>query len=110
MSVLFDWLGSGGIPVAQECAQDRANICLKCPNNTPDSALTVEVAKGIKMFLGFKNRMKLRVDGEKSLHQCSVCTCALRLKIWTPIAVVRKRMDESEISRYPDFCWQKTEP
>jgi len=110
MSTLTDWLGSGGRPVDKDLAQSRADICLKCPENKPDSELTVAIALGIKAVLELKNRMNLRVKGEKSLHQCSVCTCALRLKVWAPIEVIRKHMDADELSKYPDYCWQKTEP
>ncbi len=111
MSTLTDWLGSGGHPVTAELAQNRADICLKCPENKPDSALTEAVGDAIKNVLALKNKMNLRVNGEKRLHQCAICTCALRLKIWTPIEVIRKHMDAGEIQRYPaEWCWQIKEP
>lgn len=107
--VIQDWLGGGGITVSQEQAQQRASICLTCPENKPGRNLTEAVASAIRKHVEVKNALQLRVEGEKRLHQCSICTCALRLKVWVPIDSIRKHMDDSELGSYPAYCWQKTE-
>lgn len=108
--VIFDWLGHGGVCVSQEQAQTRADVCANCPENKPSDMLTKDVADAIRKHLEVKNRLQLRVNGEKSLQQCGVCLCNLRLKCWVPIDVIRKHMNDGELERFPEHCWQKTEP
>lgn len=109
IQILKDWLGHGGIPVGATDSQRRADICLKCPNNTPGWSVPERVANAIREHVELKNKLQLRVDGEKSLHTCSVCQCALRLKVHVPIAVIRGHMQPGEADKLPSDCWQKTE-
>lgn len=109
--VIREWLGEGGIAVSPEQAQARATTCIGCPHNMPGNPITDVVAKAIRRHLEIKNRgLKLRVNGESSLAECDLCGCQLRLKIWTPIEVIRKRMNKGEAKKLPEFCWQITEP
>ena len=39
-AVVLDWLGSGGNPVSQELAEQRAAICVACPKNQPGAWFT----------------------------------------------------------------------
>lgn len=106
--VLFEWLGDGQEVVSQELAQERAKICIQCPKNVRGGVVTKAIAWAIKEQTDLKNDLQLKVDGEKSLHSCRVCTCWLRLKIWLPIEKLRKEQSENEL--YPTFCWQRNEP
>lgn len=101
--VLSDWLGAGGIPVEPALAQRRADVCLKCPKHTQNWRPTESVAAAIKLQMELKNKLQMRVKGEKSLHTCSVCGCAMRLKVHVPIEHVA--LDPEERSEYWNECW-----
>lgn len=100
-SILRDWLGSGGITVSQELAQARSDICNSCPLNTKSSIVTGSVAEAIKEQLEVKKALKLRVNGEKGLGKCSICSCELRLKCWVPI----ERILPLTPTEFPNYCW-----
>lgn len=100
------WVGSGGVVVSPEEAQDRAAICLNCPQNKPGMEVTKEVALATRKFLEFKNQLQLRVNGEKSLFHCATCSCVLRLLIWEPQDRIKSQMTEEEIKKSPAFCWK----
>lgn len=103
--IIFDWLGSGGKTVEAETAQQRANTCLQCPKHGRKSTLSKPVTLAVKRFLEFKNKAGLRVNGEKSLGQCSVCQCEMRLKLWEPLARVLKHSTSEEMQNYWMRCW-----
>jgi len=104
---LTTWVGSGGVVVDHDEAQKRADICLTCPMNQPDSELNEAVAKAVKKFLSFKNDLDLRVKGEKSLLSCQTCGCQLRLLIWEPADRIGKQMTEEEYQMSIDACWKR---
>lgn len=108
--ILFEWLGDDQKVVDKELAQSRADICKRCPKNQPGSIFTKAVAWAIKEQTDLKNDLQLRVEGEKSLHACQICTCWLRLKIWLPIEKLRKEETDEEKSRWPTWCWLRNEP
>ena len=107
--VIWNWLGEGGITVAQEEAQRRANICLNCPGNNVGGILKESLAEMVKRHIEVKNNLGLRVYGEKSLGECEVCLCQLRLKVWVPIELVKKHMLSDEPEKFKSVnpqCWQ----
>lgn len=105
--ILSDWIGHGGHVVDKETAQQRADICLKCPEHTGEWSFAEPVANAIKEQLELKKHLSLRVNGEKSLHVCSVCTCVCRLKIWLPIENIALEPEEQDA--YPSTCWLRNE-
>lgn len=109
VEVIKDWLSEDGIPVSQELAQERASVCLKCPNNVRGSALTAVVAEAVRRHVEVKNHLGLRVTGEKNLGECSVCLCQLRLKIWVPMPIIRRHMIAGEWEKFPTPCFQRDE-
>lgn len=104
--VIAGWLGSGGEVVEPETAQERADICLPCPNNVANFPVTTAVALAVKQYLGVKNKLSLRVKGEKALGTCSACGCVLRLKVWEPQEKVQNELTDEERQKLPAFCWQ----
>lgn len=104
---LTEWLGSGGQTVHQNLAQTRADVCFQCPNNVAGSDIVEATALAIREQVELKNKLQLRVKGEKSLAFCSVCTCCLRLKVWLPIERIKPADDE--IDNYPLHCWLRKE-
>lgn len=115
--ILKEWLGEGGIPVAQNLAQSRADVCLKhggngCPANarkTMWSWLSVPVANTVLRWIEHKNKMNLHVDGEENLGTCSACLCELTVKIWCPMKHIQEHSDPRVIEQMPSHCWVKSE-
>lgn len=104
---ISEWLGSGGETVSQNQAQDRAGVCIHCPQNVSDFIPTKLVALAIKKQLELKSKLELRVVGEKSLHTCCGCSCVLRLKIWIPLKNLG--VTESELDNFVPQCWMRKE-
>lgn len=105
--ILKDWIGDGGHIVDRELSQGRADTCLKCPKHSKDWGLVEGVADVIRKHLELKNHLQIRVDREKQLHICEVCSCALRLKVHLPLS--RCLLDPQERAHYPPSCWLITE-
>lgn len=108
VEMLQDWLGEGMVPVSRIQAQQRANVCLQCPKNEEgriDEFFKAPVAAFIRKQIEAKNGMKLRVDGEKRLHICSVCGCILRLKPWVPAKHLKEVTDAETLKSFPSNCW-----
>lgn len=121
-SILAEWLGDGGVPVSHLKAERRAMACVMgndgklCPHNgglkngvswwnwAKDT-----IASTIRLSLGVKNRMKLKVASEDRLEMCKICGCALRTKIWVPIEHVRRHTTDEMRKQMPSFCWLKEE-
>ena len=109
ITILSEWLGNGGIVVAPEDAQRRANVCLDCENNKPGAHLPFSVAMHIKRQREFKSRLELKVEGEKKLHTCSACQCCIPLKIWVPFDDLMKGDGRSRLNEFPGHCWMVKE-
>lgn len=113
--IVLDWLGAGGHTVSQHEAQDRSDVCTgrlsgaACPYNVPSNLVTGLAGESIRHLIEIKNKAALRVDGEKKLGGCERCACHLKLKVWTPLAYIRKHTTDEEISSYPPICWLRTE-
>lgn len=108
-----EWLGMGAIPVDQEIAEERADICRTCPENVKGSGwidrLKAEVAATIRDHLNVKNELELSVPEENEIGFCKQCGCVLTLKVWCPIEHILSHTSQSELKEFPDFCWQRTE-
>lgn len=105
--LMSSWIGDGLRPVHREDAQKRANVCLSCPHNKGDwtEIFKNKVALTIRRQIELKNKMNMRVDGEKSLHLCGVCHCVLRLKVHVPIEFINETTDDKTMKEFPSHCW-----
>lgn len=101
--ILSEWLGSGAVTVDPATAQRRADVCLKCPLNVHESFTAETIAAAIRRQVEIKNSLKLRVNGEKSLHTCAVCGCVNRLKIWLPLERILPTPEE--LPKFDSACW-----
>lgn len=108
ISVLLAWTGSGGRVVKQELAQQRAEVCKLCPLNQDGNfwqKIDAEFGKQLKLIIGIKNDLKLKVEGEDKLKSCTGCDCWIPTKIWTPIShILSHTPDEIKKSLDPS-CW-----
>jgi hypothetical protein len=107
MNPLIEWLGSGGHPVDRAEAERRAAICTTCPLNVAplwwEQMLKDPIAEAMRITLEIKNKMNLTVDNEDSLHVCRACGCCTRLKVWSPLAIIKEHTPKSV--NFPPHCW-----
>ena len=115
-NALKDWLGDGGIPVAQELANERSHACAcrnselgKCPMNNTDPSLldqaTHVLATAIKQQRETKLRMSLKTPDEEKLGTCVACGCDLGLKVWVPLHHILDNTSEETMQRFDPECW-----
>lgn len=97
------WLGEGAKTVDKELAQKRADVCLKCPLNKRDWAITESIANAVKEQVEIKNKLDLHVIGERELHTCAGCGCCNSLKIWIPIRNILPEPEER--ANFHENCW-----
>ena len=108
VEIIQEWLGAGAITVSPEQAQIRANICIACPKNIKGGLISASIAEAVKRQVEIKNKLNLRVAGEKELGRCSACLCESKLKIWLPLRNILP--DDSERANFDEKCWLLTEP
>ena len=105
---LVEWLGEGGVPVDKTLADKRAAICATCPKNSKDDFtrwFTIPVSEAIRMEIQRKGEMKLETPSDDRLGICSVCTCPMRLKVWTPLHNINNNMPADIKAALPPHCW-----
>lgn len=110
LAVLAEWLGSGGVPVSSSQANNRALICLTCPENREKGwwdKVKNHIAFAIKEHLLVKSKLGLRVAVEDELAMCRKCGCAIPLLVWTPAEHLKKH--HTNLKDYPSFCWKRQE-
>ena len=108
-AVVLDWLTSGGAPVAQELANRRSDICVRCPKNVDGSWYTVAPAELIKSTLEARKDLKLETPTDDELKSCDVCKCLMRLKVWCPLSHILSRTKPDVMAEFPSHCWVKCE-
>lgn len=100
-----DWFGDGGQPVAPELAQQRSDVCNRCPMNQEKPVWELfasAVVIAVKQQLKLKSELNLRVNGEENLHVCSACLCILSLKVHTPLKFI---LESSDTEGLHESCW-----
>ncbi len=107
---IMKWLGDGGEVVDQQAAQKRAFTCINCPKNVSAGIPETAVALSIRRILEAKNKLELRVTGEKSLKSCAACGCVLRLLIWEKQDRIEPFLSEQEREELPPQCWKLEKP
>lgn len=111
-SLVVDWLGDGLQPVAVELATTRARTCSGCPHNEPPGffgKVLAAAARSVSLLIEAREEMKLYTEYDDRLHQCQICSCDLKLKVFAPLAHVLSGTTMDEMGKFPDFCWVKTE-
>lgn len=107
-AVVLDWLTSGGKPVDQALANQRAATCAACPKNVDGAWYTVAPASIIKATLEARNDLKLETPDDAKLRSCGVCLCLNRLKVWCPMEHIVKETRPEIMAEFPANCWIKT--
>jgi len=104
-AVVLDWLSSGGAPVAQELANQRAAICVACPKNVDGSWYTTAPAALIKSTLEARKDLKLETPSDTTLKSCDACKCLNRLKVWCPLSHIVAKTRPEIMAEFPPACW-----
>lgn len=110
VKLLLDWDRSGEEPVANGAAEHRASICVQCPKNSNGDLtrwFTVPASEIIRNQLGRIHDLKLSTSRDSQLGVCGVCNCVLKLKIHTPVHLLKEHVLEEVDRELPDFCWAK---
>jgi hypothetical protein len=108
LRTLSDWLGDGGVPVANELAEKRAKICSDCPQNKAGdltSFFTKPASELIRRQLQERNDMKLSTSQDEKLGVCDACGCPLRLKIFCPVKFIRDHIPTGGEANLDSRCW-----
>ncbi len=105
---LAEWWGKGGKPVDQTTANDRAAVCVKCPQNGSGGLLakfTVAAAANIQESIEELNDLKMKTRYDDALGVCDACDCPLRLKVWTPLEHIVNNMPIQTKEKLDPSCW-----
>lgn len=106
--LVVDWLGSGLRPVAQAEADQRAAVCITCPQNqTGDlwQRLDAKAADGMKRLLSIKADMTLSTPFDSRLKTCVACDCHLPLKVFAPMKHILDNTKPEVMAQLDPRCW-----
>jgi hypothetical protein len=93
----------GGGVVSQEVAEERTNICMRCPYNKslPGCEGCSGVANIVFSIIGAR-----KTDNMGYLKQCGVCGCSLKAKVWVPQETIKQTAQiQNNMNDFPDWCW-----
>jgi hypothetical protein len=97
---------SGGV-VSQEVAEERTNICMRCPYNKglPGCEGCSGVANIVFSIIGARKTNNLGY-----LKQCGICGCSLKAKVWVPQETIKETAQiQNNANDFPDWCWVRKE-
>ncbi len=109
---ISDFIDSGESPVAQELAESRAAVCVRCPLNEKGDLsrfFTIPAAERIRRQIGMKEKRGLKTSLDEKLHVCSGCLCVNRLKVFFPLRFILNHMDTEIESKLDPKCWVLSE-
>jgi len=126
VGLLVDWLGDGLEAVPIPIAEARARVCATsgkdkdgnptlCPFNRPAQGLQVlsgKAAEEIHQLMESKAQMKLQTPHDAALETCQLCSCFLKLKVWTPRSHLLSKTPQATIDRFQSDwppCWMNRE-
>jgi hypothetical protein len=93
---------SGGV-VDQDTAEERTNVCMRCPYNT--NLPGCEGCSGIANLV-FKVIGARKTKNMGMLRQCGICGCSLKAKVWVPQDTIKETAQvQNNINDFPDWCW-----
>lgn len=93
--------------VDQALANERGNVCSRCYFNVGVSG-TCGSCGALQNLAGAFTRGRVTAN-DHWLKACAVCACSLRVKVWAPIESIAAGTPNTDLPRYPDFCWIRKE-
>lgn len=109
-AVVLDWLGSGGNPVAQELAEQRAAICVACPKNQPGAWFTEAPAElirsSVKAWQSLKgSAFEFETSQGDKLKTCEACKCLMKLKVFVDSKHILGHTKPDVFNDLDPRCW-----
>lgn len=108
VGLIAEWIGSGLVPVDPQLATGRAAVCVACPlNGDPNFIQKLEgiAAEQVKQLMEARRDMKLNTPLDGALHVCKACDCFLKLKVWSPLELIQKRLKPETLAKLDANCW-----
>jgi hypothetical protein len=93
----------GGGVVSQELAEERTNVCMRCPYNTdlPGCSGCAGIANLVFKVIGSRQTANMG-----RLKQCGICGCSLKAKIWVPQETIKETAQvQRNMDQFPKWCW-----
>lgn len=112
VKVLLDWIGDGLKPVDQALGNQRASVCVACPLNQPTEGIRKAiqtVGDALHSMMRAKTELKLATPHDAKLESCTACLCSTALKVWTPIAHIKKNTTKEIYDKLHPSCWIRKE-
>jgi|TARA_Y100000289_G_C3929123_1_gene155331 hypothetical protein len=90
-----------------EKAEERAEICSKCPLNVQNPGCWS--CKGFQHIVDKVTKgRKTKLDNE--LKVCGICKCFIKAMVHVDVEILNLTTKKKIIkNKYPDFCWKKKE-
>jgi len=108
IKVVAEWLGSGLKPVSKQLAEQRAAVCVTCPLNVKGNwlqKLEAAVADKVKSLLAVKHDLNLSTSKDNDMGSCAACDCALQLKVWCNLDLIKKNTSDETMAKLDPKCW-----
>ncbi len=105
---IAEWLGEGASPVDGDKAEARAFVCTRCPLNVPgdlSNFFTRATSDLLRRQIASAREVSLTTIHDNRLGVCSACSCPMRLKVWTPIEIIRRNMTQESKEALHKDCW-----
>lgn len=107
--LMREWLGDGGIPVDRSQSEWRATVCIACPMNRGGGfwgRIKRNVASLINETIAVRNRLEVSTPYDSKLQICSVCHCALKLKVHVPLKFLLETLNPDHEEEFRSVrCW-----
>jgi hypothetical protein len=106
-TTLASWAFKGFPKVDQATATARGDICSRCYYNVSVSGVCASCSHLQNLAAAFTQGRVTAAD--HYLKACAVCRCSLRVKVWATIEAISAGTPDTDLPKYPDFCWIKNE-
>ena len=106
--LLIDWIIEGANPVSAEVANARAQVCVKCPKNSPASLsnfFTRSASELICKEIEQVKKLDMTTPDDEKLGVCTACACPLRAKVWCPLSYINEHMAPEIKADLHFSCW-----
>lgn len=107
-ALISEWKSLGYDPVPKEESNRRAEICTDCPQNGKGDLtrwFTVPASERIRKEIESLKNENLTTEHDSKLGICEACLCPLRLKVHTPLPLIRKHLTDQSKAALDPRCW-----
>lgn len=107
-ALLLEWEESGLPPESVDIATKRASVCTSCPKNGKGDLTrwyTIPVSEMLRKRMERVHAMNLKTEHDEQLGVCTACECPLRLKVWTPMNLIKSRLKPEQRNELWINCW-----